>query len=374
MQARFPLTESALTTSGTVSTTTFNTGKLIDRSFGRCQVPPQKITPEYLAIAQDLLYLSLSTIASKGIALWAQQKVILPLYDATQDVPAPLGTVDILNANLRNVTQLQLSAPGTVYTSSAGGIAANAFDNNLATACTQTSTNGYLQVQFPAVGQPVIFGILPNATGTWNVAIQTSNDGVTFTTVYSNVALAAVAGQWFWVDIQGIPEAGVLYVRLQASGGTTLNVTEFVTGAAPQEIPIAKINRDDYANLPNKYFTGRPLQFWYDKTQPQPVMTLWPAPQLQYTFAQTVLYVQRYVQDVGTLTQTVEVPQRWFLTILTRLAKELMLMIPEVAKQMSDLDKQMLMQEDTNRWNEAWQSETDGSPVMLRPMIGHYTR
>jgi len=374
VQARFPLTESALTTSGTVSTTTFNTGKLIDRSFGRCQVPPQKITPEYLAIAQDLLYLSLSTIASKGIALWAQQKVILPLYDATQDVPAPLGTVDILNANLRNVTQLQLSAPGTVYTSSAGGIAANAFDNNLATACTQTSTNGYLQVQFPAVGQPVIFGILPNATGTWNVAIQTSNDGVTFTTVYSNVALAAVAGQWFWVDIQGIPEAGVLYVRLQASGGTTLNVTEFVTGAAPQEIPIAKINRDDYANLPNKYFTGRPLQFWYDKTQPQPVMTLWPAPQLQYTFAQTVLYVQRYVQDVGTLTQTVEVPQRWFLTILTRLAKELMLMIPEVAKQMSDLDKQMLMQEDTNRWNEAWQSETDGSPVMLRPMIGHYTR
>jgi hypothetical protein len=363
-----------LTTSGTVSTTTFNTGKLIDRSFGRCQVPPQKITPEYLAIAQDLLYLSLSTIASKGIALWAQQKVILPLYDATQDVPAPLGTVDILNANLRNVTQLQLSAPGTVYTSSAGGIAANAFDNNLATACTQTSTNGYLQVQFPAVGQPVIFGILPNATGTWNVAIQTSNDGVTFTTVYSNVALAAVAGQWFWVDIQGIPEAGVLYVRLQASGGTTLNVTEFVTGAAPQEIPIAKINRDDYANLPNKYFTGRPLQFWYDKTQPQPVMTLWPAPQLQYTFAQIVLYVQRYVQDVGTLTQTVEVPQRWFLTILTRLAKELMLMIPEVAKQMSDLDKQMLMQEDTNRWNEAWQSETDGSPVMLRPMIGHYTR
>jgi len=374
VQARFPPTESALTTSGTVSTTTFNTGKLIDRSFGRCQVPPQKITPEYLAIAQDLLYLSLSTIASKGIALWAQQKVILPLYDATQDVPAPLGTVDILNANLRNVTQLQLSAPGTVYTSSAGGIAANAFDNNLATACTQTSTNGYLQVQFPAVGQPVIFGILPNATGTWNVAIQTSNDGVTFTTVYSNVALAAVAGQWFWVDIQGIPEAGVLYVRLQASGGTTLNVTEFVTGAAPQEIPIAKINRDDYANLPNKYFTGRPLQFWYDKTQPQPVMTLWPAPQLQYTFAQIVLYVQRYVQDVGTLTQTVEVPQRWFLTILTRLAKELMLMIPEVAKQMSDLDKQMLMQEDTNRWNEAWQSETDGSPVMLRPMIGHYTR
>lgn len=362
-----------MTTSGTVSTTTFDTGKLITRAFGRCQTAPQKVTGEYLSIAQDLLYLSLSTIASKGVALWAQQKVVLPIYDAVQDVLAPLGTVDVLNANLRSITQLQLPASGIVYASSAGGIAANAFDNNLATACTQTSPNGYIQVQFPAVGQPVIFGVLPNATGSWNVAIQTSNDGVTFTTVYANTALAAVAGQWQWVDIEGIPEAGVLYVRLQASGGTTLNVTEFVCGASPQEIPIAKINRDDYSNLPNKWFQGRPLQFWYNKSIPQPTLTLWPSPQLQYTFSQIVLYVQRYVQDVGNLTQTVEVPQRWFLAILTRLAKELMLMIPEVAKGMSDLDKQILLQEDKDRWAEGWASESDSSPVMMRPNIRAYT-
>lgn len=363
-----------MTTSGTVSTTQFNTGKLIDRAFGRCQLPPQKITSEYISIAQDLLYLLLSTIASKGIALWAVQKVILPLYDATQDVLAPLGTVDVLNANLRSVTQLQLPAPGVIYTSSAGGVAANAFDNNLATACTQTAPNGFIQVQFPSAGQPVVFGILPNATGTWNVAIQTSNDGITFTTVYANTALQATAGGWLWTDVEGIPEAGVLYVRLQASGGTTLNVTEFVCGAAPQEIPIAKINRDDYSNLPNKWFTGRPLQFWYNKGIPQPTLTLWPAPQLQFTFSQIVLYTQRYVQDVGTLTQTVEVPQRWFLSILTRLAKELLLMIPEIGKGMSDLDKQILIQEDKDRWAEGWASETDSSPVMMRPNIRAYTR
>lgn len=363
-----------MATSGTVSTTTFNTGKLIDRSFGRCQVAPQKITPEYLAIAQDLLYLSLSTIASKGVALWAVQKVVLPLYDAVQDVLAPLGTVDVLNANLRSITQLQLPALGSAYLSSAGGIAANAFDNNLNTACTQTAPNGYIQVQYPAAGQPVIFGILPNATGAWNVAIQTSNDGITFTTVYSNVALAAVAGQWQWIDVQGIPEAGVLYVRLQAAGGTTLNVTEFVTGASPQEIPIAKINRDDYSNYPNKWFTGRPLEFWYNKGLPQPTLTVWPAPQAQFTFSQIVLYTQRYLQDVGTLTQTLEVPQRWFLAILTRLSKELMLMIPEIGKGMSDLDKQMLVQEDKDRWGEGWASESDASPVMLRPNIRAYTR
>lgn len=364
-----------MSTSGTVSTTQFNTGKLLDRAFGRIQTPPQQITAEYLSIGQDLLYLALSTLASKGVALWAVQKDVLPIYDAVQDVPAPLGTVDILNANLRSITQLQLPAPGIIYTSSAaGGIAANAFDNNLSTACTQTAPNGYIQVQFPAVGQPVVFGILPNIPGLWNVVIETSNDGVGWTTVYANPDLSVAAGVWCWIDVQGIPEAGVLYVRLQAQGGTTLNVTEFVCGASPQEIPIAKINRDDYSNLPNKWFQGRPLQFWYNKQIPQPVLTLWPSPSLQYTFGQIVLYTQRYVQDVGTLVQTIEVPQRWFLAILTRLAKELMLMIPEASHKMSDVDKQILLQEDKDRWSEGWSSETDSAPVMMRPMIRAYTR
>lgn len=361
-------------TSGTVSTTIFDTGKLIDRAFGRCEVAPQKITSEYIAIAQDLLYLLLSTLASRSIALWAVTKVVLPIYDAIQDVLAPLGTVDILNANLRSITQLQLPAPGIAYTSSAGGIAANAFDNNLTTACTQTAPNGFIQVQFPSVGQPVVFGVLPNATGNWSISIQTSNDGVTFTTVYTNTTFVAMQGQWLWVDVEGIPEAGVLYVRLQASGGTTLNVTEFVTGASPQEIPIAKINRDDYSNLPNKWFSGRPLQFWYNKNIPQPTLTLWPAPAFQFTFSQIVLYTQRYVQDVGTLTQQVEIPQRWFLAVMTRLSAQLMKNIPEASKGMDPADKAILVQDDKDLWADAWASETDMAPIMIRPQIRAYTR
>lgn len=363
-----------MTTSGTVSTTTFTTAKLLDRAFGRCNLNPQQITSEYLSIGQDLLYLLLSTLASKGLALWAITKVILPLYDAVQDVPCPLGTVDVLNANLRSVTQLQLPAPGIIYTSSAGGVAANAFDNNLATACTQTAPNGYIQVQFPALGQPVVFGLLPNATGSWNYSIQTSTDGVTFTTVYAATAVAVTQGQWLWQDIEGIPETGVLYVRLQATNGTTLNVTEFVTGAAPQELPLAKFNRDDYSNLPNKWFTGKPLQFWYNKQTPQPVLVVWPSPQLQYTFSQIVMYTQRYVQDVGTLIQSVEVPQRWYMPIMTQAAKELMLTIPEVRAKMKPDERAELIQEATSRMAEAWASETDGAPTMIRPNIARYTR
>lgn len=364
-----------MATTGTVSTTAFNTGKLIDRAFGRCRKNPQQITPEYLSIAQDLLYLLLSTLGSKGIALWTVTKQILPVYDSIQDVPAPLGTIDVLNANLRNITQLQLG-PGATYTSSSG-VAGNAFDDNLATACVQTAANGFLQVQYASTSQPVTFGIMPNATATWNIAIQTSTDGVTFTTVYSNTALAVVAGQWFWVDIEGIPESGVTYVRLQASGGTTLNVTEFVTGANLQEIPLAKINRDDYANLPNKWFQGRPVQFWYNKQIAQPVLVLWPTPSLQFTYSQIILYTQRYVQDVGTLTQTIEIPQRWFEAIRIRLAYKLATTIPECKDALLENDPNGmndLRAEDQTEWATAWASETDSSPTMLRPRIWNYTR
>ena len=133
---------------------------------------------------------------------------------------------------------------------------------------------------------------------------------------------------------------------------------------------ITKFNNHVYGVKGYVNLTG----LWYNKNIPQPTLTVWPAPQQQFTFSQIVLYVQRYVQDVGTLTQTLEVPQRWFLAVLTRLAKELMLMIPEVAKGMSDLDKQTLLQEDKDRWAEGWASESDASPTMLRPNIRAYTR
>jgi hypothetical protein len=352
--------------SGTTSATTFETRKVIDLAFGRCKLAPQQITAEYLDIAVDLLYAYLSTLASKGLALWATQKLILPIYQNTQSVPAPAGVVDILDCNLRNMTWLQGS-----YSASTG-VAANAFDQNLDTACVQTAAGGFIQAFFATPVIPTTFGIMPNATDTWNVSIQTSADGITWATVWINPAFEAVTGEWQWFDVQGIPLTGVSYVRLLAGQNTTLNVTEFQIQNNPQEIPIAKINRDDYANLPNKFFPGRPTIFWYDKQIDNPVLTLWPTPQFSYTFAQIVCYVQQYIEDVGLLSQQLWIPQRWFLPIITQLAFELASTIPEV--DWSDPRIQLLPTESKAKIDEAWASETDQSPTYWRPNIAAYTR
>src|SRR5688572_17520457 len=111
-----------MATSGTVSTTVFTTRKVIDHAFRRCKLAPQQISAEYIDTAKDLLWLFLSTLASKGITLWTVQKEIIPIYGYVQDVPLPVGTVDLLDANLRNIDR-----PTGTYDSSEGD-AENAFD------------------------------------------------------------------------------------------------------------------------------------------------------------------------------------------------------------------------------------------------------
>lgn len=354
-----------MATSGTVSTTVFRVGDAIDRAFGRCKLAPQQITGEYIEIAKQMLFLHLSSLGNEGIPLWCKTKQIYPIYEAFQNVPLQNGVIDVLSANLRTSTRLATGTP-----SSSAGIAANAFDGNLSTSCTLVAPAGFIQLQLAAPGNPSIFGFMPNVSGNWDYSFQASNDGVTWVTLFSALQQAVLAGQWSWTDIQGVPAIGYSFFRMLALNTTVLDVIELVFETAPVEVPMAKINMDDYANLSNKWFLGRPLQYWYDKQLPQPALTVWPAPQFQYTFNQIVTYVNRYIQDVGDMTNDVECPQRWLLAITTELARNLAMEIPEVKAEVLAL----LGPEADNQLKRAWASESDGSPTYLQPNISRYTR
>jgi hypothetical protein len=131
-----------------------------------------------------------------------------------------------------------------------------------------------------------------------------------------------------------------------------------------------KLNRNDYANLPDKFSTGRPTQFWFDKQRILPELELWPNPAFQHTFDQVTGFVQRQPQDVGTLLDELEVPDRWYLAIVCNLARELGREIKEVEESImqrldADADKYLA---------DAWGGETDESEAYLRPNISPYTR
>ena len=352
--------------SGTVSTTVFQTRKVIDHAFRRCRLTPQQITSELIDSAKDNLYLQLSALGNQGVPLWCIQKEILPLYLGQAYITPPNGTVDILNANFRWMTR-QI---GSAQYSNPNGIAEFAFDGDLATSCVQTTPNGNLAIFFGYGNETTVstIGVLQAVTGSFNIVFEVSADGVTWTTVLAPGVTAYVAGRWQWYDID--PANPSVYFRMRETGGNTLNVTEMYAGNNPTEIPLARMNRDDWTNLPNKTFGGRPLQYWFDRQRDLPVMQIWPVTDMNNIFSQIIVWRQRYIMDIGALTDTLDIPQRWYETIVWQLSWRLAMEIPEFNMQLLGLikgtaDEALKMAQDEER---------DNSPIYFAPNISPYTR
>jgi hypothetical protein len=325
--------------SNTVSQTVFNTRKVMENAFRRCRVRAEQISAEYVDIANDQLYLLLSDLANMGSPLWCIEKQILPIYDGVGYLTLDTKVVDVLNSNLR---QLQTVSGTNTVTPTTHTIA---FGGD-----TFVTTVG---IRWAGASVPI--------------AIERSVDSIVWETVQTETP-AATAGEWTWYDLES--SVATPYFRVRATSGN-LSYSEIYTGNTPTEIPLARMNRDDYTNLPNKSFqSNRPLQFWYDRLIPNPIMRLWPVPNSGATTSQIVLWVQRYIMDVGTMTQQIEVPQRWYEAIVAMLASKLALEIAEVDASMIPL----LDQKAAAALYTAQAEERDNSPMMIAPNIAMYTR
>jgi len=324
--------------SNTVSQTVFDTRRVIENAARRCKLTAQSLTPEHVDIANDQLFMLLSDLSNRGIQLWCIEKQIYPLYNGLGDLTLDTGTVDVLNSNLRTLQQVT-------------GI-------NTDTSTTRT-------VNFTTDTFVTTVGILWSAAAV-PVALERSDDNVTWTTIQTETT-TATAGQWTWFDLES--SVATIYFRVRATTGT-LSFSQIYLANTPTEIPLARLNRDDYTNLPNKSFqSNRPLQFWFDRQVQQPVMHLWPVPNEDAEVNQIVLWRQRYIMDVGTMTQEIEVPQRWYEAIVAMLAARLALEYIEVDPSMIS----MLDAKAKESLYFAQQEERDNSPMMILPNIAMYT-
>jgi hypothetical protein len=302
----------------------------------------QQITSEMIDIANDQLYLILANLANRGVQLWCIERLIMPLYEGQGAVTLPIGTVDVLNTNLRTLQE----ATGTTATTS------TTYQNYSVNGLTVTTVG----IKWSATSRPFV--------------IEQSNDGILWTAVETQESTSAptqVAGEWLWIDTE-VPVTAD-YFRVRVTSGT-LSASEIYFGNTPNEIPIARLNRDDYTALPNKSFLGRPLQFWFDRQLNQPIMRLWPAPNAQAETQQIVLWRHRYIQDVGTMTQELDVPQRWFDAIVAMLASKLAEETPEVDANLMPI----LEAKAEKALAQAENEERDNSPIYWTPNLSMYTR
>jgi hypothetical protein len=295
--------ELTLATSGTVSQTTFTTGQIIDTAFRYCRVPPATVSGEMIDTALSELFLILSSYAALGLQLWAVDKQITSLTQYQSAYPTPSGTIDVQSAFTRSVTVLSGSQ--------AGGDSQQIMD----------------------LGGDVVVstvGVAFAGNATTALIVSTSSDGVTYTTARSIASATYGRSATVWFDFD--PSASCRYVRVTGTGltGATLQAAN-----NPYEIPITRIGQDDYVAMPNKTTAGAPVMFWLDRQAVVPVMRLWPVPDASSASDQLVIWRQRYIQDVGTMQQTLELPQRWLSAVAWKLAFRLCFACPLVDKDMA---------------------------------------
>lgn len=324
--------------SGTVSTTTFSTNKVVDHAFRRCRITAQRVTAEMQSIAIDCLYLLLSELASVKTPSWCIEKLILPFYEGQPNVVLPLGTEEVLNANYRSLQEVTgtNTVTSTVYKT--------AFSSD-----TAVSTVG---IKWLAAAVPLTFAV--------------SDDNVTWTNVETQTTTAA-SGEWTWTDVT--PAIAHSYFRITANSGTITYETVYL-GNTPTEIPFGVLNRDSYIAQANQIFQGRPTTYWFQRDINQPVLHLWPAPNTTAETAQLIVWRHRQIMDVGTLQQELEIPQRWYDAIVTKLASKL-------AMETDTVDMNLIPMLDAKAevaLRAAWDGDNDGSPTTITPTIGVYTR
>lgn len=353
--------------SGTVGQTVISVQTLIDHGARRAGKFAEELTVEQVQSAKESLFYLLSNLINQGIQYFAIKKQVIGLNANQYEYLLPVGGNDVLNALYRTMTQ-----PSGSYTTSAGGTVANVYDQNTATYCAQSTANGNISVVYGTNNAQYIgsIGFMPYVAGggsqTWNYVFEYSTDGTTWGTLYTGTTVTVTDSQWIWQDIDPGQNCG--YYRMRATSGTTLALRELYFGNNSTEITMARLNRDDYTNLPNKNFTAnQPFQFWLNRTIPQATITVWPTP--SNSFVQMTVWYSAYVQDVGALSGQLAIPDRWYLAVQCMLAHQMSQELPNV-----DVARIQYLEGQAEKYfNMAEQEERDKSPIYMAPNISCYT-
>jgi hypothetical protein len=354
--------------SGTTSQTVVSVQTVIDHAVRRCGKLAEELSSEQQLAARENLYFLLSHMMNRGIQYFAINEIVIGLNANQFEYTLPASATDALNVLYR-----QMAQPTGSYSTSAGGTVANLYDNNVDTYAQQTSANGNFVVNYGANNPQYIgsIGIMPYIAGggsaTWSYYLQSSPDGVTWTTLYTATGVTVTDRQWIWTNID--PGSNVIYYRIQAFGGTTLALREWYLGNNSREIQMSRLNRDDYTNLPNKNFTAnQPFQFYFERTINQPTLALWPVP--SNSFVQMTVWYSAYIQDVGALSGQLAIPQRWYEATIFMLAHRMSLELPAV-----DMGRVGYLEKMADKFlYDVEQEERDKSPEYFAPNISVYTR
>lgn len=305
-----------MSTSGDYNFKNATVAMLFDTAYERVGVLPELITAQKIRAAILASNLIFSEWMNPSLNLWLVKREIQSLnkYQSVYDLPAE--AIDVLEMAIRQSNRMlggsAFSQPET------GGEASNAFDGNPSTACVQNAPNGYIGYQFSVPSLVQMVGVQSNIDTNYTLIFEYSLDGTNWTSEFIATQSIYPKGKTIWFEMPKPYRCS--YFRIAETGGATLNVQELYFERINVDMPISPISRQDYMNLPNKHSVGRPSCYYVNRVI-KPNFSLWLVPSGQY---KTVIYTyKRYIQDVGLLTDILDIPQRFYEALVAGLAYKL---------------------------------------------------
>lgn len=300
-----------LVTSSTYNFQALENDELITECFERIGISAEQLVPVKLNSARRSLNLLLLDWINKSINLWTLNTAYLPLNTGQSKYLMNSTITDILQVNLRQFTRQLNGTPqsntAASYDGLGGGIAANAFDSNPATTCTQTARNGNISYTYgEGISQTINFiGIQSNSTTLYTLVIETSNDTVVWTSLVIIPAQIFTAGLTVWFDV--VLPASTMSYRVRETGDATLDIQEIYFTNTIIDMRMSPVSRDTYLSFSQKFMQGRPSCYYFDK-QIIPALNIWYPPTSIYQVLQ-YSYVN-IMQDAGGFYNIADIPSR----------------------------------------------------------------
>lgn len=325
-----------MSTSGTVGQTVVPTDRLLEHAMLRIGLTGPKLTPKIVQLAEENLFFLLLNLSSRGINLWLVVRYIIGLFPGQPTYVLPPGTIDVLPDS---VVYSQSTIPQSSFV-----------NQGASTICSQNSAVAIVR-----------YGFMPSATFTGQLTL-TYDLGVVDQVLPTQ---DWVAGQWYWFDTTIATATSTLTLT---TDGVSMALSQFVLSTSQFDQKITPFSRGEYVQQPNKNFPSWPSTNWFFEKLLNPQVTFWPV--TPNSFDQVTIWCNRQIQDVGGLTQELEIPNRWLDPTIWMLARRLCFEIEGV-----DPNRITMIQAECDKIVfDGEVGESDHLPLIFRPNISGYVR
>ncbi len=340
-----------LPTSGTYNFQSVQVEILIREAFERIGILGEFLDTLKLESAKRSINLLLIEWMDKTTNLWTLQNAFLTLIPMQGQYTLPAYLLDVVQVNLRNSSR-QTTPTGVAksnltdsYDGTGAGVAANAFDNSSTTGCVQTAINGNISYAFgisnPGPNEVVntntitFVGIQSNVPRDYTLIIEQCPidkdplDVNSWKTIIEIPEQTYLEGITQWFDVPTPVEAKAY--RVCETGGEILNIREIFFNNNLFDFNISNVSRYEYNTYPNKDLQSRPSVYYLDRQPANPILNIWPVPAIQYNCLS--YSYKKMMQDVGKLTDTIEIPAKMYPALIWGLTYYLALKFkPELAE------------------------------------------